>query len=57
MPPPGSRLDVPPALAAIHAAHGLRLGPHILTGPVAVAGAQPRDMLEVQIDKIALGAD
>jgi acetamidase/formamidase len=50
MPPPGSGLVVPPALAAIHAANPPRLGPHILTGPVAVRGAEPGDMLEVRID-------
>ena len=57
MPPPGSGLVVPPALAAIHAANPPRLGPHILTGPVAVRGAEPGDMLEVRIDAIELGAD
>ena len=57
MPPPGSGLVVPPALAAIHAAQPPRLGPHILTGPVAVRGAQPGDMLEVHVDHIELGAD
>ena len=57
MPPPGSGLAVPPALAAIHAANPPRLGPHILTGPVAVRGAEPGDMLEVRIDAIELGAD
>lgn len=57
MPPPGSGLAVPPALAAIHAADPPRLGPHILTGPVAVRGAEPGDMLEVRIDAIELGAD
>ncbi|MBU6497840.1 MAG: acetamidase/formamidase family protein, partial [Rhodospirillales bacterium] len=30
---------------------------HIITGPVAVAGAQPGDMLEVRIEHIAFGAD
>ncbi len=57
MPPEGSGMEVPPALAAIHAADPPRLGPHILTGPVAVAGAEPGDTLEVRIDKIELGAD
>jgi acetamidase/formamidase len=57
MPPPGSGLRIPPALAAIHDANIPRAGGHILTGPVAVAGAQPGDMLEVHIDKIELGAD
>jgi acetamidase/formamidase len=56
MPPPGFGMAVPPALAAIHAK--VPRGPgHILTGPVAVAGAMPGDMLEVRIDRIELGAD
>lgn len=33
------------------------LGPHILTGPVAVHGAQPGDTLEVRIRSIELTAD
>ncbi len=57
MPPPASGLRIPPALAAIHAANIPRVGGHILTGPVAVTGAQPGDMLEVHIDRIELGAD
>ncbi len=56
MPPPGSGLAIPAALAAIHAATP-RLGPHILTGPVAVAGAEPGDTIEVRIDAIEFGAD
>ncbi len=57
MPPERLGLKVPPALAAIHAADPPRLGPHILTGPVAIAGAEPGDTLEVRIDGIELGAD
>ncbi|HTC07326.1 MAG TPA: acetamidase/formamidase family protein [Acetobacteraceae bacterium] len=57
MPPASAGLAVPPALAAIQAANLTRVGGHILTGPVAVAGAQPGDMLEVHIDKIEFGAD
>ena len=57
MPPSRLGLTVPPALAAVHAANPPRLGPHILTGPVAVRGAEPGDMLEVRIDAIELGAD
>jgi acetamidase/formamidase len=33
------------------------LGPHILTGPVAVRGAEPGDTLEVRIRKIELSVD
>jgi acetamidase/formamidase len=57
MPPAGSGLAIPPALAAIHAANLPRAGGHILTGPVAVSGAEPGDMLEVRIDKIEFGTD
>ncbi len=57
MPPPESGLVVPPALRAIHDAGLPRVGGHILTGPVAVRGAEPGDMLEVRIDRIELGAD
>ncbi len=57
MPPPDSGLRIPPALAAIHASDIPRAGGHIITGPVAVAGAMPGDMLEVRIDRIELGND
>jgi acetamidase/formamidase len=57
MPPASSGLRIPAALEAIHHANPPRLGPHILTGPIAVAGAEPGDMLEVHIDAIELGAD
>ena len=57
MPPPGSPLIVPPELAAILEANpGTRAG-HIVTGPVAVAGAMPGDMLEIHIDKIVPGTN
>lgn len=57
MPPEGSSMTVPEALRAIHAANPPRLGPHILTGPVAVRGAEPGDVLRVDIERIELGAD
>jgi acetamidase/formamidase len=57
MPPAGSGLVVPAALQAIHAARPPRLGPHILTGPVAVAGAEPGDALRIDIERIDLGCD
>jgi acetamidase/formamidase len=57
MPPPESGLTVPPALAAIHRSAIPRAGGHILTGPVAVAGAEPGDMLEVRIERIEIGND
>ena len=57
MPPPDMGLAVPPALQAIQAASLPRMGGHILTGPVAIEGAAPGDMLEVHVDKIEFGAD
>jgi acetamidase/formamidase len=57
MPPVASGMTVPPALAAIHASNIPRAGGHILTGPVAVEGAETGDMLEVRIDKIVVGND
>ena len=57
MPRAGSELRIPPALAAIHAAKIPRAPGHLITGPVAVAGAEPGDMLEVHIAKIELGCD
>jgi acetamidase/formamidase len=56
LPPAGSALQAHPAIAAIHAAVP-RLGAHIITGPVAVRGAEPGDVLRVDIEKIELGAD
>ncbi len=57
MPPASSGFHIPLALEAIHRANPPRLGSHIITGPVAVAGAEPGDTLEVRIDAIELGAD
>ncbi len=57
LPAPGSGMTVPKALAGILAAHG-PMGPgHIVTGPIAVEGAVPGDMLEIRIDAIEPGAD
>jgi acetamidase/formamidase len=56
LPPAG--FHVPPELLAIHAAEpGIPFGPHILTGPVAVAGAEPGDVLEVRILEVSLRQD
>lgn len=61
MPPAESGLAVPPELQAIHAAVAegrlAQLGPHLVTGPVAVAGAEAGDALRVEIEAIELGAD
>jgi acetamidase/formamidase len=56
MPPPGSGMEVPPALARIHEEVMQRPG-HIITGPIAVHGAEPGDALEVRIEAIEPGAD
>ena len=56
LPPPG--FHVPPELPAIHARLGPNtFGPHILTGPIAVASAAPGDVLEVRIEQIGLRQD
>ena len=57
MPPASSGFTVPAELPPIHAANLPKLGPHIVTGPVAVEGAMPGDVLEVRIDAIEFGAD
>jgi acetamidase/formamidase len=56
LPPPHSGFAIPPALTDIH--EKLARGPgHIITGPIAVAGAEPGDMLAVRIEAIEYGAD
>jgi len=57
MPAAGSGLAIPDKLRAIHEARLERLGPHLLTGPVAVTGAEPGDMLEVRIERVEPGLD
>jgi acetamidase/formamidase len=57
MPKAESGFAVPPALAAIQASVPQRLGPHIMTGPVAVRGARRGQALEVQIKSIGLHYD
>jgi acetamidase/formamidase len=57
MPDPSGPYRIPPALAAIHAARLPRMGPHILTGPIEIKGAEPGDLLEVQIEKIEPNLD
>ncbi len=58
LPPAELGYTIAPALSAIHAANpGHALGGHILTGPVAVHGAEPGDLLQVDIERIELGAD
>ncbi len=57
MPAPGGAFSIPERLLAIHEGNVPRLGPHIITGPVAVRGAEPGDCLRVTVEKIELGAD
>ncbi len=56
MPPPESGFTVPACVAAIHREVPRGRG-HIITGPVAVEGAAPGDMLEVRVEAIEFGAD
>ena len=49
--------EVPPALAEIHRSLEPELGPHILTGPIAVRGAAAGQTLEVEILDITLDTD
>lgn len=58
LPPPGSGMEVPEALAAIlKSVAGQRIPGHIVTGPIAIAGAEPGDTLEIRIDAIEPGAN
>jgi len=54
---PPAPLVVPPALGAIHAACQPKLPGHICTGPVAIKGAKPGQVLEVRIKDIGLNYD
>jgi len=53
-PGPDSGFDIPPELLDIHARSQRQLPGHILTGPVAISGAKPGHVLEVQIVDIQL---
>ena len=55
LPPAG--FHVPPELLDIHARSPMLAPGHILTGPVAVEGAMPGDMLEVRIVDVQLRQD
>jgi acetamidase/formamidase len=60
--PPEVLADSPhpaaPALLAIHEKETKRMLPgHICTGPVAVRGAKPGDVLQVDIESVALDSD
>lgn len=53
MPPAGSGHIIPPELLEIHASVPRKLPGHVLTGPVAIRGAEPGDALEVNIEAIS----
>lgn len=53
-PTKGTGFDIPPELFDIHERSERQLPGHILTGPVAIAGAKPGHVLEVQIEEITL---
>lgn len=54
---PGEGFHVPPELYRVHDSVPRKLPGHILTGPVAVRGAEPGDVLEVRILDIRLRQD
>jgi acetamidase/formamidase len=47
--PQGDGFEILPDHLSIHAGLQPKLGAHILTGPIAVAGAEPGDVLEIEI--------
>jgi acetamidase/formamidase len=57
LPAAASAYTIAPALRAIHDRVERKLGPHICTGPVAIRGAKPGDMLEVRIKSVGLADD
>jgi acetamidase/formamidase len=54
---PGAGYHVPPELHRIHAEVERKMPGHILTGPIAVRGAEPGDVLEIRILDIQLRQD
>jgi acetamidase/formamidase len=55
--PDRGKFHVPPELFEVHASNERMLPGHILTGPVAVRGAEPGDVLEVGILEVGLRQD
>ena len=55
--PDKKQFHVPPEMAEVHAKSERMLPGHILTGPVAVEGALPGDVLEVEILEVQLRQD
>ncbi|MBT9289696.1 acetamidase/formamidase family protein [Prosthecodimorpha staleyi] len=54
---PKGDFHIPPEIHDVHARSERQLPGHILTGPVAIAGAEPGDVLQVDILDIALRQD
>lgn len=54
---PGAGFHIPPELLEIHAAGVPTVPGHLLTGPVAVAGAMPGDVLQIDILDVSLRQD
>lgn len=54
---PGAGFHVPPELLDLHAAGLPTIPGHILTGPVAVQGAMPGDVLQIDILDVSLRQD
>lgn len=52
--PKGPEFHIPPELKAVHQRSERMVPGHILTGPVAVEGAEPGDILEIEIVEINL---
>src|SRR5579871_3166982 len=57
LPSAASGFTVPQALTDVHARVPQKLGPHMMTGPVAVRGAKAGQVLEVRIKAIELAYD
>lgn len=55
--PRAAGMTLRPALAEVHRAHKASPGPHILTGPVAIRGAEPGDALRIEILDVQLADD
>jgi len=54
---PKSGFKIPPELEAIHRTVPRKLPGHILTGPIAVRGAKPGHVLQIDIEAISLRQD
>jgi acetamidase/formamidase len=54
---PKSGFKIPPELEAIHRTGPRKLPGHILTGPIAVRGARPGQVIQIDIEAISLRQD